>query len=126
VPNDVRLFAPFDVGSHAHMSDNGIPFDCAKGSVPPRHTSTRRGPRVWSKRRHSDRPTGLRHWAVVAAAAVANVLVLFVVGLPDRIVWWVVVVSAAIHMGTTWPSLSPTGELIALLRTQLHRAPPRY
>lgn len=38
-------------------------------------------------------------WAVVTAAALVNVPVLLVVGLPDRDVWWFVAASAAIHVG---------------------------
>lgn len=37
-------------------------------------------------------------WAVVSAAALVNVPVLVVVGLPNRDVWWIIAASAAIHV----------------------------
>ena len=37
-------------------------------------------------------------WTIVSAAALANVPVLVVVGLPNREVWWTVVASAALHV----------------------------
>lgn len=39
----------------------------------------------------------IANWAVVSAAAFANIPVLMIVGLPDREVWWLVAVSATIH-----------------------------
>jgi drug/metabolite transporter (DMT)-like permease len=37
-------------------------------------------------------------WAIVSAAAIVGIPVLMVVGLPDRKVWWVLVVTGALHI----------------------------